>query len=487
MKKLLLIIALTISLAPNAVFADPAGGPAYVDDTCSTTSCECYLLGTRQTNFPDLKNEVECQDACVDRIIASTSYTEDYVTTKFYCDGTLKPYSEGTPYVAAAPAKQARKPIFPCLNVPLPGLNQTRGTEDIMAAASRETGYNLDTGIKKEKCTWNGIISSRSESNLLGEYVKALYSYLLGAATVVALTFLMIGGVQYALSRGDTGMLGKAKDRIKNAITGLVLLLLAYNIAFLIDPGTVLFQPLNVETISREDFPPGGEDVDVKPNLALSGIAEPIQNEPYIHNATGGDTLLDPDALEALRTVAQAYSEATSNKHKLVVTSAGRDIAEQSRLFYNNCLANSSKTCKIPTCNPARGSTVISDNQPYVLKGELAGVTDSATIISKLAEEGKFGNCPHTSMIAVDAWGDPASTKWVHDPSLQAELIKLMTENGFCRLGSEPWHFEFGQGLSTACSAANSTGQYTRSGATYTPPGSCVAWNYEEHYCVATR
>jgi hypothetical protein len=59
----------------------------------------------------------------------------------------------------------------------------------------------------------------------------------------------MIGGVQYATARGSTKQVESAKKRISNAVTGMILLLLAYNIAFIINPATTTFSSLSVKNI----------------------------------------------------------------------------------------------------------------------------------------------------------------------------------------------------------------------------------------------
>jgi hypothetical protein len=62
---------------------------------------------------------------------------------------------------------------------------------------------------------------------------------------------IMIGGLQYAMSRGDTGRIGKAKDRIKNAVVGMILLMCAYAILNLIDPDLVTFHNLRIPQVRQ--------------------------------------------------------------------------------------------------------------------------------------------------------------------------------------------------------------------------------------------
>ena len=100
------------------------------------------------------------------------------------------------------------------------------------------------------------ITGDSVSTNVLGEYVQAVYGWLISAGVIVAVFMIMIGGVQYSLARGDPGRAGKAKEQIVNAIIGLVLLLGAYSIAFLIDPDTVAFESLTIDYIEGLEFVP---------------------------------------------------------------------------------------------------------------------------------------------------------------------------------------------------------------------------------------
>lgn len=85
--------------------------------------------------------------------------------------------------------------------------------------------------------------------NFIGRYVTGVYQYLLGVSTIFAIIMIMIGGVQYVLSRGDAGSIGKAKDRMKNAVVGLVLLLSVYTILFTVNPGLTVFEPQQIPIV----------------------------------------------------------------------------------------------------------------------------------------------------------------------------------------------------------------------------------------------
>ncbi len=237
MKKVFLIIVFLALSAPQFVSA------ATYTESCDASSCTCAwprsydpVLGYPILNGPYGQQDIsavgfldktECEEGCqavselpIDKLV--------HVQSIFTCNN-------------AAESTAVRDPLFPKLNVPIPGFLK----------------YDNTTGkwLERKDGTWvpvgYEVINGIQQSNLLGTYVNALYSYLLGAGTLVAVVMLMIAGIQYATARGDTHVVDQAKKRIGNAVAGVILLLLAYNIAFIINPATTTFQSLAVPAIKE--------------------------------------------------------------------------------------------------------------------------------------------------------------------------------------------------------------------------------------------
>jgi hypothetical protein len=94
-------------------------------------------------------------------------------------------------------------------------------------------------------------IGNVTEVQNLPEYINVIYTWMLPAASLVAVVMMMIGGLQYTLSRGKSKYIEKAKTRITNAITGIVILMSAYVILNLIDPRLVSFETLKIPLIKK--------------------------------------------------------------------------------------------------------------------------------------------------------------------------------------------------------------------------------------------
>jgi len=80
----------------------------------------------------------------------------------------------------------------------------------------------------------------------LGEYVSALYQYGVGLAAVLAAVMIMVGGFIWLMSAGSPDKVGKAKDFIISALTGLFLALFSFIILTGINPRLVEINPLSI-------------------------------------------------------------------------------------------------------------------------------------------------------------------------------------------------------------------------------------------------
>lgn len=69
----------------------------------------------------------------------------------------------------------------------------------------------------------------------LASYVNWLFTFGIGAAGVLAVIYIIIGGAQYATSDSITGH-SKGRERIKNALIGLAIAIFSYLILKTINP-----------------------------------------------------------------------------------------------------------------------------------------------------------------------------------------------------------------------------------------------------------
>ncbi|MEK7083619.1 MAG: pilin, partial [Patescibacteria group bacterium] len=113
----------------------------------------------------------------------------------------------------------------------------------------------------------------------IGEYLAAVYKYLVIVGSVLALVFIFKGGVQITRSAGKSESVEKGKTSITQAVIGLIILLTSYVILYTVNPELVQFRNLRLlyvkgETITDEGNPesrlPSNQGINIS-GSSLSG------------------------------------------------------------------------------------------------------------------------------------------------------------------------------------------------------------------------
>lgn len=83
---------------------------------------------------------------------------------------------------------------------------------------------------------------------VFADYATTVYNLAIALAAVLAVFMIVLGGVQYTTAYGNPSRVQAAKDRIKNAVFGLLLILAAYLLLWSINPDlvdlSITIQPL---------------------------------------------------------------------------------------------------------------------------------------------------------------------------------------------------------------------------------------------------
>ncbi|KKW33397.1 MAG: hypothetical protein UY76_C0003G0002 [Candidatus Uhrbacteria bacterium GW2011_GWA2_52_8d] len=95
---------------------------------------------------------------------------------------------------------------------------------------------------KAMKVTLSTSIAGLTVTGDLGEYISKVYQWMLGAATTIAIVFLMVAGLRWTLGGLSAEEIGKAKKTIQNSVIGLVLLLFTYLILSTVNPQLLKLQ-----------------------------------------------------------------------------------------------------------------------------------------------------------------------------------------------------------------------------------------------------
>lgn len=101
----------------------------------------------------------------------------------------------------------------------------------------------------------------------LAQYIRGVYGFLISIVGVLAGVMIMVGGFQYLTAGGDKGRVDAGKEKITNAVAGLILALSSFIILTTINPKLTEFQYLSIPTVAQAPLPEfGGKDDPVPAN-----------------------------------------------------------------------------------------------------------------------------------------------------------------------------------------------------------------------------
>ncbi len=183
-----------------------------------TCDCYCSVEGQGATQYPDAKTKVvssDCYDLC--RAADSTVNVCAFDTTQL---PSMNP-------LCFAPGKDGKD-----------GSCEGQGGEldtKFQPPECLPGWYYCYPATAGEKTTLQVQVGNLTSTNDYGEYINTAYTWLVGIAGFIAIVFIMIGGLQYAVAAGH-GDTANAKKRIKNAVVGLVLLFSTWLILHTVNP-----------------------------------------------------------------------------------------------------------------------------------------------------------------------------------------------------------------------------------------------------------
>lgn len=227
-KKILLSLAIVFSVAStisftttNFVYAegseDGGGGGSYSGSGSTNTSGNCrYFLGmpSWDCGLPDIKDEQTLKDGAViilANVLTSLSVIASYLVLGFVIyGGYLYIFSSGD----VGKIQNSKKTITRAFI----GLAITNLSNVILTAIRYATLNGAAFSSCRDSTT--GMITQCVEPSTV---VTNALQWFIGTAGVVALIFIVVGGVGYITSAGDSAKLQKSKNTILYALIGLII------------------------------------------------------------------------------------------------------------------------------------------------------------------------------------------------------------------------------------------------------------------------
>lgn len=330
--------------------------------TSGTCECFCGAPKTGAVSQGPLTSDA-CQSKCIDiaETTKGTQFVGCFADPKFYPDRNPKCWTNAECTLEGDWQGAGNMP-YDCMK------HKSSGDEMAYCYAP-DSPYTL-----------NVPIGAVTEISNLPTYVNTIYAWLLPAAALVAVVMMMIGGLQYVLSRGKSKYIEKAKTRITNAITGIVLLLSVFVILNLIDPRLTVLNSLKIPmikevtlldaasscerlddygyTITQVVAPAScggtgqisGYDTDFPDNVL--GSWEIGDKCEYMKCGTGMGCIANGDT----KTCTQCFLNPNPSASSCAaLSSTGKDLAVQQYCAYSADVGVTSLTSG-PSCTTARGS-----------------------------------------------------------------------------------------------------------------------------------
>lgn len=96
---------------------------------------------------------------------------------------------------------------------------------------------NASASASRDVCNASGVSAEvkkaagcSGNSNALPKAIQSILSAIIVVSGIIAVVFIVYGGIQYMTSAGDAGKIKKAKDTILYAVIGLIVCALAFAI-----------------------------------------------------------------------------------------------------------------------------------------------------------------------------------------------------------------------------------------------------------------
>ncbi|MBU4347028.1 pilin [Patescibacteria group bacterium] len=117
---------------------------------------------------------------------------------------------------------------------------------DIQYAIDFKPQVGIDTTFQKDTA-----YAIPKDTKAIGEYIKSIYKYAIGAVGILAAVVLMFGGIIWITAGGSAERIGEAKAWITASLTGLILALCSYMILYTVNPQLVNFKITDIKQVAE--------------------------------------------------------------------------------------------------------------------------------------------------------------------------------------------------------------------------------------------
>jgi hypothetical protein len=258
MKKILLLTLLILFFFPFTSNATELGNSCSTNADCSSGDCE------------DSDIDTDDDDYCVCQTAQNCATTYGGNASEWSCeDGTTASHklhfckkSDGTN-------------IFPLTNESV-----IKKVDDLERKKNKTLLFNPPKLVALNKiCVLESIETKEGDTASIpwiGQCVVGIYNYMLVFGTLIAVLFIVIGGIIYIVSAGNSSRASSGKKYITYSIYGLILLISSYVLLNTINPNLTNLNAIGINALSDASF----EEYETQDLADASTAALPSAEKP---------------------------------------------------------------------------------------------------------------------------------------------------------------------------------------------------------------
>jgi hypothetical protein len=195
---------------------------------------------------------------------------------------------------------------------------------------------SISTNVPGLQLSAAKLVNGKISIPFLAQYISAFYNFSIGLAVVVAALMIIYGGFLYILG-GSMPSISSGKQKIVDATIGLLLVISAYTLLYIVNPATVQPKPLAImpakQTLMEKEmmtlgfsFEPAIEQ-NQKLNVPINGMGESLPSATQVTVVPQGGTppegangtitdVVEPSGTPAQRLRAYCTSKGAASKAK---------------------------------------------------------------------------------------------------------------------------------------------------------------------------
>ncbi|OIO18404.1 MAG: hypothetical protein AUJ23_03820 [Candidatus Magasanikbacteria bacterium CG1_02_32_51] len=261
----------------------------------------------------------------------------------------------------------------------------------------RNIGFCLPAGETVTSISFGG----RTKFSNIGEFIKFIYQYAFIIGSVIAVMVIIVAGVMYIFSGGNSDTVGQAKKKIYGAITGLVLMALSFTILKTINPYLVELRLPSIWAINTSGIAPVNcESLDQGPKKVTMIALAKNQSATTPPTDLASAKFFIPDSTTADKTSIcgnDYYVNKTGGQ-----TCGGNSCLSDGQVCYQKPIASSK------ACNTAN----------------IAGIVYSSSVTDNFVQKNTL------AIILSTVFGEGWEWKWLTDDGKNDIDIKAVCKNG---------------------------------------------------------